>query len=319
VSAGAPVGHSGPPETWREYGDPRPPGYSRVREAVERAVRTSFVGDWPSRLYGLQCVRPGSLRLERHTARLRSLAPGPALRLAFLTDLHFGPTVPAWFLRCAVDLALSTEPDLILLGGDILMLDTRGYRDALAMLSLLDAPLGVFGVLGNHDIWVSRTLSARLHAEAGVELLTNRGVTLGTRLGPLYLCGVDDDWSGAPDAPAALADRPADVPALLLAHSPASLLSLGPEPPDLALCGHTHGGQICRPDGRPLWVPHAETVGLAKGWGRIAHTWAYVSRGLGCAEVPVRLWCPAEVTLLRLEGATRPSSGSGDPCCGSRG
>lgn len=309
MSDGAPVGRLGPPSTWREYGDPRPPNYSRLRETLECAVRASFVGDWPARLHGLQCRRRGFLRLERHTARLRSLAPGPALRVAFLTDLHFGPTVPTWFLRRAVELALSTEPDLILLGGDVLMLDTRAYGEARATLSRLRAPLGAFGVLGNHDLWVSRTLSERLHAEAGIDLLTNRGVTLSTRLGPVYLCGVDDDWSGAPDARAALANRPPRVPALLLAHSPASLLDLGPAPPDLALCGHTHGGQICRPDGRPLWVPHAETVGLAKGWGRVGHTWAYVSRGLGCAEVAVRLWCPAEVTLLQLEGATRPSNG----------
>ncbi len=307
----------GPPETWERYGDPRPPGYSRVRQALERAIRTCFVGDWPARLYGLQC-RPRHLpELVRHRVRLRSLEPGPALRVAFLTDLHFGPTVPTWFLRRAIERALALRPDLILLGGDILMLDRRGYADAVSTLSLLRAPLGAYGVLGNHDLWVSRRLAEQLHAEAGVTLLTNRGVTLSTRLGPLYLGGVDDDWSGAPDAEAALAGRPPGIPSILLAHSPASLLALGSRPPDLALCGHSHGGQICRPSGRPLWVPHAETVGLAAGWGRFGRTHAYVSRGLGCAEVALRAYCPPEITLFLLEGpagATAPPTTEEDRC-----
>lgn len=290
----------GPPASWRRYGDERPAGYARSREWIERGVRLLYASDWSGRLYGRQCARPGFLRLERIGARLRSLGEGEPLRIAFLTDPHFGPTVPTWFLREAVERTMGLAPDLVLLGGDVLMLDERGAADAQAVLSLLRAPLGVYGVLGNHDIWVSRRLAERVHEQAGIELLANRGLVLATRLGPLYLAGADDAWSGASDAEAALAGCPEGVPSLLLAHSPASLLGMGEHPADLALCGHTHGGQVCLPSGRPLWTPHGKEIGISSGWGRVGRTWAYVSRGLGCTEVALRAWCPPEVTLLTL-------------------
>ncbi len=288
----------------RDYGDPPPPGYSRVRATIEPIVKRVFFRDWPARLYGLQCRRPGFLRVERHTVRMRSLRPQASVRIAFLTDFHFGATVPAWFLESAAARAVGLRPDLILTGGDTLMFDAGAAAKARRALASLEAPLGVYGVLGNHDIWVSRSLSEALHREAGVELLVNRGLTLETPAGPLYLCGVDDAWAGFPNAKSALWDRPAGVPSLMVSHSPLALLDDPAHAPDLCLCGHTHGGQWCRADGSAYWIPHRRRLDLASGWGRVGRTRVYVSRGIGGAEIPIRIHCPPEVTLLELKGAT---------------
>lgn len=88
------------------------------------------------------------------TDRQRALLPGlrAPLRLALLTDLHYGPYIRAGSVRAWVDAAVREAPDVVLLGGDLLDAATPdGAEPLLAQLSRLRAPLGVFAVWGNHD------------------------------------------------------------------------------------------------------------------------------------------------------------------------
>jgi hypothetical protein len=243
-----------------------------------------------------------SFRVERRSATIARLrAP---LRVALLADLHYGPFIGSRSVARWVDAALELEPDLIALDGDLV--DYRAGADIdglVSELARLSAPLGVYAVWGNHDHARYRDLTpfaARLQS-VGIEVLVNRGVTVRP---DVYLAGIDDLRRGRPDLAAAIAGR-GDGACLLLSHNP-DVLPEVPETVDLTLCGHTHGGQVCLPGFGALVTSSHYGRRFAQGWVH-GPARGYVTRGLGVSMVPLRLDCPAELTLLDL----RPPAGVG--------
>ncbi|MPY67571.1 metallophosphoesterase [Deinococcus sp. SDU3-2] len=252
------------------------------------------------------------------TVRGEAVLPGlrSPLRVAFLTDLHYGLYIFERQIRAWVDTANAARPDLMLLGGDFL--DVRSDVDPaplLTELARLRAPLGVYAVWGNHDYgsfgaydrgvlgqgiprWAERREEvAAAFAASGITVLRNAGRAVRD---DLWVGGVDDLWRGEPDVAAALAGAGEDQASLLLSHNPDLLPDL-PRRVGLVLSGHTHGGQIRLPIvGAPV-VPSRYGQRYAMGWVQGAHgTPGYVSRGLGVSGLPLRNLCPPEVTLLTL-------------------
>jgi hypothetical protein len=245
-------------------------------------------------------------------SRYRRPLPGltKPLRLVQLSDLHFGPYIGAGLVKAWVDAALSQSPDLIVLTGDFI--DAGSGRaplnwsqrpagegdDLLGVLKRLQAPLGVYGVWGNHDLALPqlRRLSGAAMAQAGIRMLVNQGLYLRP---DLYLGGIDDVWLGQPDIELALGGHRSGA-SLLLAHEPDILPFVHPDV-GLTLCGHTHGGQIVLPLIGAPWTPALNNNGqrFRGGWYSSPVN-ALVSRGLGVTGVPLRLNAPAEVVVLDL-------------------
>lgn len=226
--------------------------------------------------------------------------PGAPLRLAFLSDLHAGPTTPAAVLERAFALATEARPDVVLLGGDYVFYDADNIDRIAEPLARVAARFPTFGVWGNHDLWADDAYLERVFAQAGVRMLRNAWEReLLDR--PIDLYGVDDPWTGEPDfAPLLAAERPV----VLLCHNPDGILMLDQaHRADVMLCGHTHGGQICRRDGSPYMV-HAKT-GTRFAGGRYRHDDKHVivSKGVGAVEVPVRRYAPPEVVVIDIEPA----------------
>ena len=226
------------------------------------------------------------------------------LTLAWLCDMHFGPFIRAGSVAAWVDATLAAAPDLVVLGGDLV--DVHAPDDVsplIAELRRLEAPLGVYSVLGNHegarfgrgdalDAFISD-----LH-EAGITTLVNRGVTVRD---DLYLAGIDAAGGGFGRIRRALGDRPPGTASVVAAHKP-NVLPLMPADVDLTLCGHTHGGQIRLPGIGPLLFDSRLSRDYSSGWYR-SPSLGYVSRGLGVGYVPMRIACPAELTLATLTPA----------------
>ncbi len=129
------------------------------------------------------------------------------LRLLLLSDLHVaGPEMPPERLAHIVELANAQHPDLVLLAGDFIS-DRRlathhySYREALAPLTAIKAPLGVVAVLGNHDHWRNASTARAELKRAGMTVLANSAV----RRGPLAIGGLDDDFTGHANVPQVLA------------------------------------------------------------------------------------------------------------------
>ena len=132
--------------------------------------------------------------------------------------------------------------------------------------------------------------------------MKNKGVTLSINNTPLYLAGVDDGWSGRPDLPAALANRPAGTTTVLLAHEPdlADTFSRD-QRVSLQISGHSHGGQIRFPGIGAFILPYLGRK-YDRGLYRVNEMWLYTNRGLGNIIEPVRFNCAPEVTEITLVG-----------------
>jgi predicted MPP superfamily phosphohydrolase len=273
------------------------------RRFLKTAVRAAALSS-PFAAAGYGLFEAGWVRVDRQTLPLPHLPAALAgTRVAFLTDLHHGPFTPLDYVAAVVRTTLDLQPDLVLLGGDYSHRDGQYIRPCFEVLSALKAPLGVFGVLGNHDYWHGLRETREGMAAAGVGELTNAGVWVGRGGYRFRVGGVDDLWAGRVDVPGALGDATAGDACLLVSHNPDVAETLRDPRVGLVLSGHTHGGQVVFPGGRAPFVPSGYGQKYLRGLVRAPATRVYVSRGLGTSGLPVRFCSRPEINVVTLEPA----------------
>jgi predicted MPP superfamily phosphohydrolase len=222
-------------------------------------------------------------------------------KVAFLADLHHGPYVPLPYIRHAVDMTAALDADLIVLGGDYPHRGLKYVEPCIHELSRLRAPLGVYGVLGNHDHYdgVQPYVSAALRA-ANIPELTNRGTWIEADGARIWLCGVGDYWQDTQDLPRALAGTTMRDAVILLSHNPDYVEEIQDPRVGLVLSGHTHGGQVNLPIvGAPV-VPSIYGQKYQQGLVQGPLTQVFVTRGIGTITPPIRLFCRPEIVLVTL-------------------
>jgi predicted MPP superfamily phosphohydrolase len=264
-------------------------------------------------------VEPYWIEVTSLEVSIRGLPAGlDGLSIAQLSDFHVGRHVSRDQVRHAVEVAHGLEPDLIVLTGDFVTGAAKRSADCAEELAALGAARGVYAVLGNHDNWTNADLVATNVAGVGIRVLRDDACPIETGDGRLWLLGIEDTgyMAGYPghtygDFKAAWGDKrtrlaemledvPVDEPRLLLVHNPDFTEMLPEGRIDLALCGHTHGGQVRVPFlGAPV-VPSFFGNKYASGLVQGPKTQVYVNRGIGLIAPPVRFNCRPEVTLLRL-------------------
>ena len=216
------------------------------------------------------------------------------LRIALLTDIHHSSIVPAEDVTRAVELTLSTNPDLIVLGGDYVTYGNRDFVEPVAeLLSPLRAANGVFAILGNHDD--DREMPAAL-ARKGITVLKDQRTRVIIRGNGLELAGIRF-WTRRP-ADIARVLKGATDSILLLAHDPRRLVEAAALNVPAVLSGHTHGGQVVLPGVGAL---ARSRFPILQGLGRRENSSIFVSRGIGTVYVPIRINCPPEVALVTLQ------------------
>jgi hypothetical protein len=252
-----------------------------------------------------QIVRK-EIALRRWPARMEGFT------IALLSDFHYDSHFSVHPLRASISMVNDLHPDLIALAGDFVsepFLSHNRKKAASAavpcahLLQQMQAPYGLWAVLGNHDLAADSTLVVdALHAE-GIQVLDNRSVPIEANGGRFWLSGVDDPLEGDPDLDKALHSVPASESVILLAHEPDYADEAASYPVELQLSGHTHGGQIRVPFLPPLYLP---PLGRKYVWGsyKVGRLALYTNRGLGTVNVPVRMNCPPEITLLTLRRST---------------
>ena len=225
-----------------------------------------------------------------------------SLKLAQLSDLHYGLFIKQEHVRHWVEATLLEAPDLILLTGD--MVDrwgVRGLDPLFVELAKLNAPLGTWACWGNHDHTNPNKMRRLREAlgRAGVQVLCNEGLSVRD---DLFLAAVDDYKEGKPDLAVALSARPPGGACLLMSHNP-DILPHVPQQVSLVLSGHTHGGQLNFPLIGPLRTSSRYGRRFLAGWFKppVSPVPAYVSRGLGVTLLPLRLNSPAEAIIFTLE------------------
>jgi predicted MPP superfamily phosphohydrolase len=267
-----------------------------LRLAVYGSAAAAAVG---GTCYGF--FEAGWVRVDRQELALPRLPAGfRGTTVAFLTDIHHGPYVDQEYVASVVRTTNLLAPDLVILGGDYSLRDRRHIGPCFEVLAGLRAPLGVYGVLGNHDYWHGLRETRDGLASAKVTELTNAGVWLERGGERFRLAGVDDLWAGRPDLGAALSGATFADACLLVSHNPDFAETLRDRRVGLVLSGHTHGGQVVLPGCGSPWVPSRYGAKYQHGRVEAPATTVYVSAGLGTSGVPLRAGVRPEINLFTL-------------------
>ncbi|WOC13865.1 metallophosphoesterase [Gordonia sp. MP11Mi] len=271
------------------------------RRAIAAASAVVVVVAFAVTGYGLvEASSPKIVAEDAHIAGLPASFDG--VRIAFVTDVHVGPARGEGFVRKVVDDVMAEHPDLIVLGGDLTDGTVAKVGPDLEPLRDLHAPLGVFGISGNHEYYVDDGGAWLDYWETlGVRTLRNERVELRRGNGVVDLAGVYDATAPAPHEPdysAALGGRDSSHPVILLAHQPIQAEDAAEYGADLQLSGHTHDGQMW-----PLKYLVGFEQPVTAGWGDVDGVPVYVTRGTGAWGPPVRVLAPPEITVITLRSA----------------
>ena len=227
--------------------------------------------------------------------------------IALLSDFHYDRFFSVHPIAAAVRTVNDLRPDLIALTGDFVSVPWVGNEAKAAaaaepcarLLAQLHAPHGLWAVLGNHDCYTDPDrVTAALQAEK-IPVMVNQSVAIERDGARFWLSGVHDVIVKGADLDAALHDVPKDEAVVLLAHEPDYADHVARYPVDLQLSGHSHGGQVRFPLVGPLYLPELARKYV---WGlyKIGDLTLYTNAGLGTVDVPVRLNCAPEITMLTI-------------------
>jgi uncharacterized protein len=213
------------------------------------------------------------------------------LKIAHLSDLHIRSLGSR---ESKIHAILHLEkPDVILITGDSIA-ENGNYEALGSFLEIIQVPLGVWLVNGNWEHWRPDEKELKVYEAAGVKLLNNSAAEL---TAGVWVVGIDDEV-GNPDLARALIGVPEKAFKIGLFHSPA-FFDRSQNHFDLALAGHTHGGQVRLPFFPPLWLPEGSGRFIS-GWYKGGDTQMYVSRGLGNSILDIRFGSRPELPIIEV-------------------
>jgi uncharacterized protein len=277
--------------------------------AEHHAARRAFLRTAQIAVFGSPVATLGYGVLQRQELRMREVAieiPDlhkdlDGLRLVQLTDIHLGPFLNTRVLERAVDMANQMRADIALITGDLISVASDPLDDCIRILARLRATAGIFGCMGNHEIYAeAETYVAEQGAKRGMHFLRQQSSTLRFGQAKLNLAGVDYQPMGSDYLEGTESLLVPDAFNVLLSHNPDVFPVAARKGFPLTVSGHTHGGQvrmeILRQDLNiaRFFTPYVD--GVYKEGGSAV----FVSRGIGTIGMPARLGAPPEVALIRL-------------------
>lgn len=226
-------------------------------------------------------------------------------RVLHISDLHLDITPEmATILISKIE---SVDYELCVITGDYRAKTHGDYCAAIEAMRNVRPHITtpVYSVLGNHDT----ILMVPELEEIGIQMLMNEHVAIEHRGEKLWLAGIDDPhYFRADNIEKACNEIPADAASILLAHTPEIYRHAAYADIGAMLCGHTHGGQICLPGGKPIYCNATCSHRYCSGLWRHHNMTGYTSRGSGSSLVDARLNCPPEITIHHLCNASSQHS-----------
>lgn len=246
-------------------------------------------------LIGLAVYNAYTSKIVHYSIQLdKPLAP---LRLGVASDLHLGQLFGGRELEQLASIFKKENVDLILLPGDIMDDNVDAYlaENMRPYLAKLQAPLGVYATLGNHDFLGEEKTIAEEIRRAGIQVLWDQAVTLE---GKLTIIGRNDDLNKTrPTAEILLKNVDTKLPVLLMDHRPTDIMIHSQLPIDIQVSGHTHNGQIF-----PANLITSLIYRLSYGYEKIGVGHYFVTSGYGFWGVPMRLGSQSEVVIIDIKG-----------------
>lgn len=271
--------------------------------------------------------------LEEASVPIQGLPPAfEGYRIGFLTDVHLGTWVPEAWIEQALQELKQRSINLLLLGGDYILVNESSIWDSLGIVrnqrfanlekrvatekiytafaecvSMFQCPDGILAVVGNHEHWnMLPVFENTMQRFPAIRVLRNQEVSITRGTQELVIFGVDDYLTGIPTTPPSRELPDGHAKRIILSHNPDYLTAILDEPQhefSLALCGHTHGGQVIVPGLGPIAAQVVDRRFVSGACQAGENRLVYTSRGLGVVGLPFRINCPAEVTVFQLTRA----------------
>jgi predicted MPP superfamily phosphohydrolase len=218
--------------------------------------------------------------------------------LVAFSDIHLGILIREKWLAQMVKTVNELKPHIVVAVGDVVDGNAARVWHMTESMAGLKAPMGVYGVLGNHDFYAGADESARFFEVSGIRLLRDSWaeVTPG-----LVISGVDDltarSQFGGPEHPVetALSGRPAGAATIYLSHSPWEASRAASNGARLMISGHTHKGQIW-----PFTYIVRTRYPYVAGRYNVDGMTLLVGRGTATWGPRMRLWERGEILKLTL-------------------
>jgi predicted MPP superfamily phosphohydrolase len=257
---------------------------------------------WPTPIHLFGRRNALAVRLTELELGFRNLpAAFDGYRVLHVSDTHLDH-LPE-LAPIAQRLLSGLEVDVLALTGDVqgehhapIDRSTALLAEALEGLRVRERRLAV---LGNHDPAAMVEVLERQE----FDVLLNRSITLERGGERIIVTGLDDPHSFYTDSAGAALDDGAAAQAdfrIALVHSAEMADHAARTGYALYLCGHTHGGQVCLPGGKPVVTHLARCRRAARGRWRWDDMTGYTTTGLGVSGPPLRFNCPGEVALITL-------------------
>lgn len=226
-------------------------------------------------------------------------------RIAFATDFHYESKFDSKRLPSLVQVLQSLQADVLLLGGDYRGRNGGDVNTLFTALSSVKTPYGTYAVMGNHERGVSDSLVRAAMQATGVKLLEHRVDTLLKNDERLLICGIRNPFDLVRNGISPTLQLQSHDFVIMLTHTPDYVEDVDVSNTDLALAGHTHGGQVSL---FKRWTPaHFSKYGNRFLTGlkyNSQGTPVIISNGLGTSRKDIRLFTPSEIVLVVLH--TKP-------------
>lgn len=230
-------------------------------------------------------VRTYSIEVPRKSSELRQL------KIAFAADFHIGALTGRRFLERLVGKINDLQPDVVLIGGDVLEGDRRDEKtDAYeAQFRQIKSRYGVYAAPGNHEM--HGEYRRDFFDRSGIKLLQDAVEKID---GAFYLVGRNDNHSGRRKSlDELLRDTPDDLPVILMDHRPTDLENVSTGYVDIQLSGHTHHGQLF-----PINFITSHIYELSWGYLKKRQAHFFVTSGVQLWGPPVRTAGASEILLI---------------------
>jgi predicted MPP superfamily phosphohydrolase len=253
--------------------------------------------------YGAVAARSRKV-IERVIVPITGLPPElDGLTIVQMSDVHSGLFMKESRMREYVEVANSLNPDVVALTGDFVATKNTQVEPFISAISRLRAKYGVYGCLGNHDLFTeSDELIERGFTRHGFKLLRGANQVIDVGGAKLNIIGVD--YIGFDPEIRKLEDAlgriSTDGTTILLLHAPQQFPQAARAGIHLTLSGHTHGGQIALNFGDLVIAPARLSTMFLAGLFKIGNSHLYVNRGLGTTGPPIRIGAPPEITHITL-------------------
>lgn len=227
-----------------------------------------------------------------------------SLKVVQFSDVHLGPNYSLEQLEKLVEKINGLQPDVIAFTGDLMDVPSK-FEDRSkisAILGKLRSKYGNYAVWGNHDRGGGGVrFYEEIMSSSGFKLLTNESSVIDLENGKVInVIGLDEGMLGNPDVQKAYAGTNGEGINLLILHQPDLIDQVEDDNIDVALAGHSHGGQVDVPVIGAIYTPPLAEK-YTKGLYQLGiHKYLYVNSGIGTTRIPVRFWNPAEISVFNI-------------------